>query len=144
PPGLIDPMVRWQQKITVSPDCVTQRVAARFIEKGYMEQQIGRIVELYRPRRDAMLSALEEMMPEGARWTRPEGGMFIWVTLNESDEKIDTDELLKKALENRVAFIPGSKFYPEGTVKKNELRLNFSYTSVDRMHEGIQRLARLL
>jgi 2-aminoadipate transaminase len=144
PPGLIDPMVRWQQKITVSPDCVTQRVAARFIEKGYMEEQIARIVELYRPRRDAMLSALKEMMPEGVRWTRPEGGMFIWVTLNESDEKIDTDELLKKALENRVAFIPGSKFYPEGTVKKNELRLNFSYTSVDRMHEGIRRLARLL
>ncbi len=141
PTELIDPMVKWQQKITVSPDCVTQRVAARFIEKGSMSGQIARIIELYRPRRDAMLEALEKNMPDGIRWTRPEGGMFIWVTF---DESIDTDRLLEQALKKGVAFIPGSKFYPEEIIKKNELRLNFSYATADRIHEGIQRLAELL
>jgi len=141
PPVLIDPMVKWQQKITVSPDCVTQRVAAQFIEKGYMADQILKIVALYRPRRDAMLEALEACMPGGVRWTRPDGGMFIWVT---ADDRIDTDLLLERALKNKVAFIPGSKFYPEGIVKKNELRLNFSYATVDEIHEGIRRLAALL
>ena len=141
PPEIIEPMVKWAQKIIVSPDCATQRVAARFMEKGYMAGQLSKIIDLYRPRRDAMLAALKTAMPEGVRWTEPEGGMFIWVTL---DNRMDTDSLLKRALENRVAFIPGAKFYPEGTVKKNELRLNFSYADEDLIHEGIRRLADLL
>jgi 2-aminoadipate transaminase len=140
-PELILPMVMWAQKVTVSPDCATQRVAARFIEKGFITEQIADIVKLYRPRRDAMLEALKEHMPEGVRWTKPEGGMFIWVTF---DDNMDTDELLKRAVKKKVAFIPGSKFYPEGTVRKNELRLNFSYSDVDQIHEGIKRLASLI
>ena len=141
PPELIDPMVKWQQKITVSPDCVTQRVAARFIEKGYLETQIEKIIDLYRPRRDAMLEALDNSMPAGIQWTRPEGGMFIWVTF---DDRVDTDALLQLALKNKVAFIPGAKFYPEDKIKKNELRLNFSYATVALIHEGIGRLAKML
>ncbi len=140
-PEVIMPMVMWAQKITVSPDCATQRVAARFIEKGYIGDQISKIVNLYRPRRNAMLEALKTHMPEGVRWTEPEGGMFIWMTF---DEKMDSDRLLERALKNKVAFIPGSKFYPEGIIKRNELRLNFSYSDVDLIHEGIQRLARLI
>jgi 2-aminoadipate transaminase len=140
-PVLIDPMVKWQQKITVSPDCVTQRVAAGFMEKGYMEGQIAKIIDLYRPRRDAMLEALKNHMPEAVRWTRPEGGMFIWVTF---PQDMDTDRLLERALKNKVAFIPGAKFYPEGIIKRNELRLNFSYAPIDQIHEGIRRLAELL
>jgi len=141
PPELTDPMVKWQQKITVSPDCVTQRVAARFIQKGHMQRQIEKIIGLYRPRRDAMLGALENTMPEGVRWTRPEGGMFIWLTCAET---VDTDRLLAQALANKVAFIPGAKFYSEGTGKRNELRLNFSYMPEDQIREGIRRLAELL
>jgi len=141
PPEMIGPMVKWAQKITVSPDCATQRVAARFIQKGYMRKHISKIIELYRPRRDAMLEALETHMPEGVRWTVPEGGMFIWVTF---DKGVDTDDLFDRAIQNRVAFIPGSKFYPEGIGKKNEMRLNFSYSDMDRIHEGIARLAGLL
>jgi 2-aminoadipate transaminase len=141
PPAMIGPMVKWAQKTTVSPDCATQRVAARFIQQGYMRKHISKIIELYRPRRDAMLEALEAHMPEDVRWTVPEGGMFIWVTF---EHGIDTDELFDRAIKNRVAFIPGSKFYPEGIVKKNEMRLNFSYPDVDMIHEGIGRLAELL
>jgi len=141
PPEMMGPMVKWAQKSTVSPDCATQRVTARFIEKGYMQDHISKIIDLYRPRRDAMLKALESHMPNGVQWTVPEGGMFIWVTF---DKDVDTDRLFDRAIKNMVAFIPGSKFYPEGTVKTNELRLNFSYATEELIHEGVQRLAQLL
>ena len=141
PADVVGQMVKWAQKVTVSPDCTTQRVAARFIEKGHMKGHIKKIIELYRPRRDAMLKALEAHMPENVKWTRPEGGMFIWVTF---PDQMDTDAILVRAVENKVAFIPGSKFYTGGIIKKNELRLNFSYTSLDRIEQGIKRLAELL
>ncbi|MCJ7715323.1 MAG: PLP-dependent aminotransferase family protein [Anaerolineales bacterium] len=141
PPEIIKPMVKWAQKTTVSPDCVTQRVAARFIEQGHMHRHIQHIIDLYRPRRDAMIKALKTYMPDNVRWTNPEGGMFIWVTF---DDAVDTDELFVRAVENKVAFIPGSKFYPKDKIKKNELRLNFSYPNEAQILEGIRRLAGLL
>jgi len=141
PPEIIGPMVKWAQKTTVSPDCATQRVTARFIEKGLMKEHISRIIEHYRPKRDAMLKALERYMPDGVTWTVPEGGMFIWVSLKEG---VDTDKLFERAIEHQVAFIPGSKFYPHGMEKKNEMRLNFSYPTLDSIDEGIRRLAALL
>lgn len=141
PPEMMGPMVKWAQKSTVSPDCATQRVTARFIKKGYMQDHISTIIDLYRPRRDVMLKALKSHMPDGVQWTVPEGGMFIWVTF---DTDVDTDRLFDRAIENKVAFIPGSKFYPEGTVKTNEMRLNFSYATEELINEGIQRLAQLL
>ena len=141
PSDVVGQMVKWAQKITVSPDCTTQRVAARFIENGHMNGHIAKIIELYRPRRDAMLNALKAHMPAGVKWTHPEGGMFIWVTF---PDEVDTDAILVRAVENKVAFIPGSKFYTGGIVKKNELRLNFSYTSLDLIEEGIKRLSTLL
>ena len=141
PSDVVGQMVKWAQKITVSPDCTTQRVAARFIENGHMNGHIAKIIELYRPRRDAMLNALKAHMPAGVKWTHPEGGMFIWVTF---PDDVDTDAILVRAVENKVAFIPGSKFYPGGIVKKNELRLNFSYTSIDLIEKGIKRLSALL
>jgi 2-aminoadipate transaminase len=140
-PEIIGHMVKWAQKSTVSPDCLTQRVTARYIEKGYMKDQIRRIIELYRPRRDALLEALEKYMPPGVRWTRPMGGMFVWVTLDESS---NTDDILEKAIEQKVAFIPGNKFYPKGIQKHNEMRLNFSYPDIDQIQEGILRLSRLM
>jgi 2-aminoadipate transaminase len=139
PPEIIEQMVKWAQKVVVSPDCATQRVTARFIEQGHMHKQIQNIIDLYRPRRDAMLAALEQHMPDGIKWTVPEGGMFIWLTCPES---VDTDALFTKALDHKVAFIPGSKFYPAGIDKRNELRLNFSYPDIEAIHEGVQRLAR--
>ncbi len=141
PPEIIGPMVKWAQKVTVSPDCATQRVTARFIQRGLMRRHIKDIIELYKPRRDAMLEALETYMPEAASWTRPEGGMFIWVSFNNG---INTDKLFHRALEKNVAFIPGSNFYPQGAEKKNELRLNFSYCSTEMIKEGVKRLANLI
>ncbi|MBN2432176.1 MAG: PLP-dependent aminotransferase family protein [Acidobacteria bacterium] len=141
PPEMIGPMVKWAQKTTVSPDCATQRVAARFIEAGHMRRHIDWIIDLYRPRRDAMLNALADCMPDGVTWTQPEGGMFVWVTL---PPEINADDLFERAIQHKVAFIPGSKFYPAGIVRTNELRLNFSYSDEKLIREGVSRLAGLL
>ena len=141
PPEIINHMVKWAQKVNVSPDCLTQRVTARYIERGYMNSHIKEIIKLYKPKKDAMFESLEKFMPDGVTWTNPDGGMFIWVTF---PENIDTSELFEDALKKKVAFIPGAKFYTKGTGKKNEIRLNFSYPDTDQIREGIKRLSELI
>jgi len=141
PPEIINHMVKWAQKVNVSPDCLTQRVTARYIERGLMGSHIGDIIDLYQPKKEAMVESLEKFMPEGVTWTNPEGGMFIWVTF---PEHVDTTALFDEALKKKVAFIPGAKFYPKGTEKKNEIRLNFSYPDTDMIRVGIERLSELV
>ncbi len=138
---LIHKMVSWQQKVTVSPDCVTQRVAARFFAGGYMEPHIKWICEFYKPYLEKMLSCLSEFMPGYVQWTKPQGGIFLWLWLPES---INADKLFYQAKDHLVTFIPGSKFYPEGQERFNCLRLNFTYSSFEQIETGIKRLAELL
>jgi 2-aminoadipate transaminase len=104
------------------------------------EAHIERIREVYRARRDAMLAALEEHFPEDVRFTRPAGGLFLWVELPDG---MGARELLARALEERVAFVPGESFFPNGG-HENTLRLNFSAMPEERITEGIRRLARVL
>lgn len=92
---------------------------------------------MYREKRNAMLSALEQYMPEGVKWTKPEGGLFLFVTL---PDWMDSEKLFMRAIENNVAFVLGSAFYCDGS-GKNTLRLNFSFMSVEKNIEGIRRLA---
>jgi len=141
PPEMMREMVKWAQKVNVSPDCLTQRVTARYIERGYMRSHIEEIIKLYKPKKEEMMNSLKKYMPNGVDWTDPDGGMFIWVKFNKS---FDTNDLFDRAIKNKVAFIPGSKFYPKGTGKSNEIRLNFSYPDSGRIEEGIKRLAELL
>lgn len=141
PEPLITAMSKWVQKVIVSPEGVVQRVTARFLERGYMKPQLERIKALYRVKRDIMIEALAKNMPPSVRWTEPEGGLFIWVTF---PKEIDTDILFHRAARAGVAYIPGVKFYPPGTERKDEIRLNFSYAKPDDLREGVARLAGLL
>lgn len=141
PPTLITAMARWSQKIIVAPEGVVQRVTARFLERGFMGPHLERIRGLYRAKRDVILSALKDTMPPYIRWTEPEGGLFIWVTCPEG---MDTDALFGRAIKAGVAYIPGSKFYPTGAERRNEMRLNFSYAPAADLREGVIRLARLM
>lgn len=101
----------------------------------------GRIRAAYRARRDTMLAALEAEMPAGVRWTRPAGGMFLWLTL---PERIDAAALLGRAIETaEVAFVPGAAFYPDRSVR-NALRLSFSLNPPAEIELGISRLARVI
>lgn len=138
---LIHKMVSWQQKVTVSPDCVTERVAAKFLAGGFMDPHIQWICEFYKPYLEKMLSCLSAYMPGYVQWTKPQGGIFLWLWLPES---LNADKLFYQAKDHLVTFIPGSKFYPEGQERYNCLRLNFTYSTFEQIETGIKRLAELL
>ncbi|NLH94052.1 MAG: PLP-dependent aminotransferase family protein [Candidatus Cloacimonetes bacterium] len=138
---LITKMVSWQQKVNITPDCVAQRVVARFLEQGLMDPHIESIRAFYAPYLAKMLSDLEAFMPPSVSWTKPKGGIFLWMTL---PEQVNADELFVKAAQNKVSFIPGSKFYPEGQERFNTLRLNYSFATPEQIETGIRRLAELL
>lgn len=131
-------MNSWSQKINVTTDRISQNVVAAFMEKGLLKPQIESIRNIYRPLCDKMVSSLNEFLPDEVRFVSPEGGMFLWLEL---PERMNVDELFKKAVQEKVAFIPGSKFYPSGYEKHNGLRLNFSYPTVEQIETGIKRLS---
>jgi len=138
--ALLAEATHWLQKIIVSSDCVTQRVVARFLEKDMLGTQLKKISDIYKPSLNAMLNSLDKHMPNGVKWTKPEGGMFIWITLPEG---INGDDLFEAAKAEKVCFIPGSKFYPKGQEKYNAIRLNFTFADPETIEEGVKRLARL-
>jgi len=98
------------------------------------------IRQVYRERRDAMLHALQEYFPSEVSWTHPKGGLFLWVTMPEGT---DSQALLRAALAENVAFVPGDSFYPStgnGHEGGRHMRLNFSHSQPEQIHEDIQRL----
>ncbi len=137
----IKKMCSWIQKVSVTPECIVQRVIARYMEKGLFAPHVNRVRAFYKKQCQAMLDTLEETMPSYIKWTIPEGGMFIWITL---PENMNGDELFTEALKHKVAFVPGSKFYPSGCEKFNSIRLNYSYATADQIIEGVHRLAGLI
>lgn len=105
------------------------------------QQVLHKFTQTYAQRRDAMLAALEEYFPPEVRWTHPEGGMFIWVTL---PEYVDTGSMLAEALEAGVTYVPGDSFFPGGMQGKNSMRINFSFETPENINEAIRRLAEVI
>jgi 2-aminoadipate transaminase len=122
---------------------VTQMfVAAYFAEKGAWLHHVERLRELYRARRDVMLEALAQHFGDSAVWTRPEGGLFIWATL---DERIDTTDLLALARNSEgVAFVPGRAAYMDGRSGSSSMRLNFAGIPESEIREGVRRIGRAI
>jgi DNA-binding transcriptional MocR family regulator len=118
----------------------TQLLAARFVIEYDLDAHIDRIRGVYRRRCQAMLAALDTHMPQGVRYTRPAGGLFLWVEL---PEEIDARALLEQCLEENVAFVPGGAFFANGG-HENTLRLNFSAMPEERVSEGVRRFGRVL
>lgn len=114
-----------------------QFVAAKYLEKGYFEKNLEKTIEMYRHKRDYMLECLDKYMPEKVKWTRPDGGLFLFVTLPEG---YDTTELFKMAIDQNVAFVIGEAFHCDNS-GKNTMRLNFSFMDDTNIEEGIKRLA---
>lgn len=123
----------------LSSSAISQRQMAYYLDHYDLDSHIAGICSLYEHRKDVMLDAIRKYFPEGVKYTEPEGGLFIWVTLPEGK---DSRELLRRAGENKVAFIPGTSFYPHGE-KCNELRLNFSNMSDEDTVKGIRILGEL-
>jgi 2-aminoadipate transaminase len=139
-PDIIDKIVVAKQATDLCTPPFTQRIAARYMEKGIIDKKIKLITEMYRTKRDVMLEALEKYMPEEVTWTKPEGGLFLFVTC---PERIDTNKMFEKAIKENVAYVSGTSFFCNGK-GQNTMRLNFSFTSNELNVEGIKRLANVL
>lgn len=141
PQPLISRCVTLKQAMDLCGPALTQAMAAVLLERGTLLERLPAVVGLYRRKRDVMLDALTREMPEGVSWTRPEGGLFLWVRLPEG---MDAGAMLKVALdEEAVAYVPGQPFHADGS-GRNTLRLNFSYPSEAQITEGIARLGRIV
>ena len=115
-------------------------VTERYFAGARWRENLSNLVGIYRARRDAMLEAIDETFPDDATWTRPAGGFYVWVTL---PGWVDTRAMLAAAVERRVAYVPGTAFYPDGR-GANQMRLAFCYPTEDRIRDGIGRLGALL
>lgn len=143
PEPLAGPLSVLKEASDIDTATLGQRMVLGFLEGGYLESHLPRLLEEYRARRDALLEALAAHFPSRARWTRPRSGMFVWVELPES---VDTLELLARSVEEeQVAFLPGAAFAVEGGRPASHcLRLNFSHCNPEQLHEAVARLGRVL
>jgi 2-aminoadipate transaminase len=136
PPEVIQKMVQAKQGTDLHTPTFNQIVAYEVSRGGFLDVHIHKINAIYRERRDVMLESLTENMPDGVRWTHPHGGLFLWVTLPAG---LNSIELFKEAVQKKVAFVPGTSFFPYSG-GENTMRLNFSNATPERINEGIARL----
>jgi DNA-binding transcriptional MocR family regulator len=138
PPELAKQIEALAVSTYISPPFMTQATVHEFLRRGNFEPNLERVNGLLKARRDAMLDALERHMPEGAAWSHPQGGYFIWLDLPE-----ETGDLLDRAETAGVTFVNGTDFFADGSGTRS-LRLAFSFVSTDEIDEGIALLAGLL
>ncbi len=130
-----------KQAADLQTNSYCQRIVAQFLSRhDAMTRHLDRLRFEYKTRRDAMLGLLEKELPADCVWTKPEGGMFVWVTMPRG---VDTVKLFPLCAAEKVAFVPGEYFWPAADVR-NTLRLNFSHASVDRITTGIGRFGQVL
>jgi len=141
PPDVIAKLVQLKQGADLHTSTFTQTVAYEVARDNFLDEHVRLIRRVYRERRDVMLEALQEYFPPEVTWTRPKGGLFLWVTLADC---MDAQRLFESALRENVAFVPGDSFYaPNGHQDegRRHLRLNFSAAPPDQIREGIRRLS---
>jgi len=137
---LLNKLVIVKQASDLCTNTFGQYIAAEYLRRGYLDQHLEKIKALYKKKMLRMLAAMDKFFPPEAKWTKPEGGMFIWVTL---PEYIDTKEMFTRALENNVAYVHGASFFANKN-GRNTMRLNFTYASDEEIDEGIKRLAQTI
>jgi 2-aminoadipate transaminase len=136
PPELTRKMIICKQALDLCTNTYTQFIALEFMKRGSLDLHIMRICELYKPKRDIMINSMKEFFPEGYTCYKPKGGMFAWVTL---PENIDTETMFLDAIKEKVAYVHGKAFHVDDGGGQS-MRLNFSYSTDEQIHEGIKRL----
>ena len=139
-PDALEVLLHGKQPSDLHTGMAQQMATAYVCRDGFVDQHVERIKAFYRERRDVMLRAIEEHFPADAHYTRPAGGLFVWVEL---PPHIDTRALLLEAVAQKVAFVPGQGFHPDGS-GTNTLRLNFSNVPPEQLREGIRRLGQAI
>jgi 2-aminoadipate transaminase len=140
PKEVIAQMAKTKQAVDLHTSTFNQYLALELLAAGYLEESLPALRTEYRRRRDTMLAALKEHLPPGCQWIKPEGGMFIFVTL---PRRISAATLLPQAIARNVAFVPGQDFHLGGR-GGNTLRLNFTKTPAPEIAEGIRRLGEVI
>jgi 2-aminoadipate transaminase len=139
PAGVVDLLVAAKQVTDQCSGALGQRLFEESERRGFIDEQLERSRALYRRKCERMLAALGHSMPDSARWTTPRGGFFSWLTL----PGVDTVELAGRAVEQGVAVVPGTLFFPDGR-GADSLRLSYSLVAADEIDEGIARLGSIL
>jgi 2-aminoadipate transaminase len=140
PPPVLDKINTGKQGADLCTSTLSQLMVEAYFKEARWRDYVDTLAELYRARRDTMLDALAEHFPAQAEWTRPGGGLFLWVTL---PSYIDTTDLLARALRENVAFVPGAGAYLDGRGHAS-MRLNFSASGEDEIREGIRRIGQVI
>jgi 2-aminoadipate transaminase len=133
-------LVQAKQGADLHTSTLTQMIAYEVGRGGFLDHHVRLIRAVYRERRDAMLAALNRYFPATVRWTKPQGGLFLWVTL---PEPWDAALVLQTAIAENIAFVPGTAFFADGS-GHNTFRLNFSNATPAKIEEGIRRLGSVL
>lgn len=137
PTGVRERLVLASEAAVLCPPTLTQHLVAEYLASQPWQEQIKVFREVYRERCEAMLTALAHRLPAGCQWTRPVGGFYVWVTLPGG---LDTKAMLPRAVQERVAYVPGTAFYADGSGSSNA-RLSYCFPDPDRIREGVRRFA---
>jgi 2-aminoadipate transaminase len=137
PHAVREKLVMASEAAILCPSAFAQGAVSQYLATMPWREQIKVYREIYRERRDALLAALADLMPAGTTWTNPAGGLFVWATLPEG---LDSKAMMPRAIAARVAYVPGTGFYADGSGGGN-MRLNFSFSSPERLREGVRRLS---
>lgn len=139
---IIQKFVVAKQAMDLCTSPFTQLWLAEYLSSGKLNSVIKHTCDIYRAKRNHMVEMLEKYMPKrfDLRWTKPEGGLFLWISL---PHYIDTDKMIFKAVEKKVAYVVGSAFYFDEP-EHNAMRINFSYSSLEQIEEGVKRLAEVI
>lgn len=137
PHAVRDKLVIATEANILCPSAFAQAAVTQYLTTMPWREQIKTYRQIYGERRDALLTALGDMMPSGTTWTRPDGGLFVWATLPHG---LDSKAMVPRAINARVAYVPGTGFYADGTGQRH-IRLNFSFPPPERIREGVRRLA---
>jgi DNA-binding transcriptional MocR family regulator len=139
-PEILDKYIMVKQGSDLQTNSMTQRELNMFLEMYDLDAHIEKIKNVYRSRRDIMIKTMEETFPKNVTFTRPSGGLFTWVVF---PEHVNARELMVKAIEQKVACVPGGSFFPNGG-HENSIRVNYSNMPEDKIVEGITRLAKVI
>ena len=139
-PDILDKIYVCKQSLDLCPPIFDQYVAAEFLSSGRLDANLKKSIALYKDKRDHLLNLMADYMPEGIRWTHPEGGLFLFLTMPEG---FDAVKFYDAALDAGVAYVAGEFFHPDGS-GRNTMRMNFSFMTKERMAEGVKLLAGLL
>ncbi|MBN2777102.1 MAG: PLP-dependent aminotransferase family protein [Bacteroidales bacterium] len=134
---IIEKFITAKQAVDLCTPAILQMAVAKYMEKGMLKLNLEKTIDMYRIKRDLMLSCFKKYMPKEITWTEPEGGLFLFLYLPEG---MDSEELFKIAIEKDVAFVIGKVFHCDGS-GINTMRLNFSFPTHEQIEEGVKRLA---